>query len=258
MSDRPMPSSFDDDREYNETGFQKLSRKLREEPLIPLGSLLTCLALYNAWAAMRRGDHKQVQRMFRARIGAQAFTVMAMVAGGAYYGADRDKRRELIKLEAQQRAQERHQKWLHELEVRDEEDKQLRAAVRRKRERVELRRERERESNAKAEAEADADAEKTDAGAGAEPKQKQEEVGTDTGDAKTKGKSTGGGQVSQEEGKSGSGVLGALSEAGGGWFGAKKGEKGEGGGSKKPAGEKKPGEKGPEEKQTEAEEAPKK
>ncbi|KAI0594815.1 mitochondrial hypoxia responsive domain-containing protein [Biscogniauxia sp. FL1348] len=247
MSDRPMPSSFDDDRDYNETGFQKLSRKLREEPLIPLGSLLTCLALYNAWAAMRRGDHRQVQRMFRARIGAQAFTVMAMVAGGAYYGADRDKRQELIKLEAQQRAQERHQKWLRELEVRDEEDKQLRAAVRRKRERVELRRERERE-NAKAEAEAEAEAEKvegkTDANVDvdAESKQKQKqtqkEAGTDTGDAKAKGKA--GDQVSQEEGKSGSGVLGALSEAGG-WFGTKKGEKGEG---SKPAGGK-PGEESP-------------
>ncbi|KAI5859688.1 hypoxia induced protein conserved region-domain-containing protein [Durotheca rogersii] len=140
MTDRSMPSSFDQDKEYNETGLQKVGRKLREEPLIPLGTALTCLALYNAFRATRRGDHVQVQRMFRARVGAQAFTVVAMVAGGAYYGADREKRKELIKLEAQQRAEERHQKWLKELEVRDEEEKQLQAAMKRRQDRVEQRR----------------------------------------------------------------------------------------------------------------------
>ena len=101
----------------------------------PSGTLLTCAALYNAWRAMRRGDHNQVQRMFRARIGAQAFTVCAIVAGGAYYGKDREKRQELIKLEAQQRAEERHNKWLRELEVRDEEEKQLQDHLRKRKER---------------------------------------------------------------------------------------------------------------------------
>ena len=89
---------------------------------------------------MRRGDHDQVQRMFRARIGAQAFTVVAIVAGGAYYGEDRKKRAELLKLEAQQRAEERHARWLHELEVRDAEERNLQDAMRKRRERVESRR----------------------------------------------------------------------------------------------------------------------
>jgi hypothetical protein len=111
--------------EHNETGSQKVWRKLREEPLVPLGAILTTAAFINAYRYMRKGDHGGVQRMFRARVGAQAFTVLAMVAGGAYYGADREKRKELIKLEAQQRAEERHQKWLRELEVRDEEEKAL-------------------------------------------------------------------------------------------------------------------------------------
>ncbi|KAI8623779.1 mitochondrial hypoxia responsive domain-containing protein [Xylariaceae sp. FL1651] len=201
MADRSMPSSFDEDREYQETGFQKVTRKLREEPLIPLGTALTCLALYNAWRAMRRGDHAGVQRMFRARIGAQAFTVVAMVAGGAYYGADREKRKELIKLEAQQRAEERHQKWLHELEVRDEEDKQLKAAIRRKRERVEQKRaeKRDAEQEAKTEAAVAAAAAAVDA---------QPEIKTDT---------------TVPEAKKGSSVLGALSDAGG-WFGTRKEE----------------------------------
>ncbi|KAI0505712.1 mitochondrial hypoxia responsive domain-containing protein [Xylaria bambusicola] len=140
MADRPLPSSFDENEEYQETGLQKIGRKLREEPLIPLGTGLTCLALWNAFRAMRRGDHVQVQRMFRARVAAQAFTVVAMVAGGAYYGADREKRKELIKLEAQQRAEEKKEKWIRELEMRDEEDKKLQAAMKRKRDRLEQKR----------------------------------------------------------------------------------------------------------------------
>ncbi|KAI1819128.1 mitochondrial hypoxia responsive domain-containing protein [Xylaria intraflava] len=203
MADRSMPSSFDEDVEHQETGFQKIARKLREEPLIPLGTGLTCLALYNAWRAMRRGDHVGAQRMFRARVGAQAFTVLAMVAGGAYYGADREKRRELIKLEAQKRAEERNQKWLHELEVRDEEDKKLQAALKKKRERLEkraLEQDREREASA-ATAPSSTTPAKTEP-AGAEPAK---------------------GASDQETNKGSGGVLGALSSVGG-WFGAKKEE----------------------------------
>ncbi|KAI0452306.1 mitochondrial hypoxia responsive domain-containing protein [Xylaria acuta] len=200
MADRPLPSSFDEDKEYQETGFRKIARKLREEPLIPLGTGLTCLALYNAWRAMRRGDHAGVQRMFRARIGAQAFTVLAMVAGGAYYGADREKRKELIKLEAQKRAEERNQKWLHELEVRDDEDKKLRAAMKRKRDRLEQKRAEEAER---------------EGGGQAEPK-----VATASADATATAAATADAPSQQTAG--GSGVLGALSDAGG-WFGTRKG-----------------------------------
>ncbi|KAI0402827.1 mitochondrial hypoxia responsive domain-containing protein [Xylaria palmicola] len=217
MADRPpLPSSFDDNLEYQETGYQKIVRKLREEPLIPLGTGLTCLALYNAWRAMRRGDHVGVQRMFRARIAAQAFTVLSMVAGGAYYGADREKRKELIKLEAQRRAEERNQKWLHELEVRDEEDRKLQAAVQRKRERLEQRRADERQKKKK-EAE---DGEEGDGtakdGAAKEPRAATASATpavTAVDTAKKPEEKTGAGS---------SGVMGALSEAGG-WFGTKKG-----------------------------------
>ncbi|KAI1368237.1 mitochondrial hypoxia responsive domain-containing protein [Xylaria arbuscula] len=197
MTDRPLPSSFDQDSDYQETGFQKVARKLREEPLIPLGTGLTCLALYNAWRAMRRGDHAGVQRMFRARIGAQAFTVLAMVAGGAYYGADRDKRKELIKLEAQKRAEDRNQKWLHELEVRDEEDKKLQAAMKRKRDRLEQKRLEEQ---------------------GSEQEPKVATASTDTTTTAAASASA----DSEGKAEGGSGVLGALSDAGS-WFGTKKG-----------------------------------
>ncbi|KAK7999345.1 hypothetical protein PG990_011945 [Apiospora arundinis] len=183
MADKPMPSSFDDDREYQETGSQKVWRKLKEEPLVPLGTLLTCAALYNAWRGMRRGDHAQVQRMFRARIGAQAFTVCAIVAGGAYYGKDREKRQELIKLEAQQRAEERNAKWLRELEVRDQEEQQLQDHINRRRER----------------------------------KQQQAREA-----AKAGGEPTAAASSSDDKKEGGSNVLGALSQSGGSWFGSGK------------------------------------
>jgi hypothetical protein len=45
----PPPSSFDDDVEfYQESRWGKLKRRLKEEPLIPLGCALTCWALYEA------------------------------------------------------------------------------------------------------------------------------------------------------------------------------------------------------------------
>ncbi len=45
----PPPSSFDDNTEfYEEARWQKLQRRLKEEPLIPLGCLLTCWALFEA------------------------------------------------------------------------------------------------------------------------------------------------------------------------------------------------------------------
>ncbi|KAI0466188.1 mitochondrial hypoxia responsive domain-containing protein [Xylaria cf. heliscus] len=219
MADRPFPSSFDENKEYQETAFQKIARKLREEPLIPLGTILTCAALYNAWRAMRQGDHARVQRMFRARIGAQAFTVVAMVAGGAYYGADREKRKELIKLEAQKRAEERNQKWLHELEVRDEEDRKLQAAMKRKRDRLEQKRAEDAARDGKP----------------VEPSVATASTGTTTtADAPSQQKA------------GGSGVLGALSDVGG-WFGTKKGPAEKGPAEKGPA-EKGPVEKGPAEK----------
>ncbi|KAK5634859.1 hypothetical protein RRF57_010572 [Xylaria bambusicola] len=160
---------------------------------------LTSLALWNAYRAMRRGDHAQVQRMFRARVAAQAFTVIAMVAGGAYYGADREKRKELIKLEAQKRAEERKQKWLHELEIRDEEDKKLQAAVKRKRERLEQKR---LEEQAR----------------GQEPKV----AATLSSDSTTTASTSAEAEGKADDTKGGSGVLGALSDVGG-WFGTKKG-----------------------------------
>jgi septal ring factor EnvC (AmiA/AmiB activator) len=74
--------------------------------------------------------------MFRARVAAQAFTVVAMVAGGMYYAEDRHKQRELWKLKQQQEAEEKRQKWIRELEARDEEEKAFREKLDQRRKRA--------------------------------------------------------------------------------------------------------------------------
>ena len=104
-----------------------------------IGVALTFVALFNSYRAMRRGDRQATQRMFRARVYAQAFTILAVVAGGAYYGADRRKAKELGELKAKQEAEERRQQWIRELEVRDDEDRMLKDRMSKKRDKREAR-----------------------------------------------------------------------------------------------------------------------
>lgn len=111
-------------------------RKMKKEPLIPIGMALTVGALYNAARSVRRGDHKGAQKFFRARVAAQGFTVLAMVFGGYYYQADRHKERELWKLQRDRDSEEQRQRWIHELEVRDEEEKALQERMAKRRERA--------------------------------------------------------------------------------------------------------------------------
>ncbi|KAF4124923.1 Hypoxia induced protein conserved region, partial [Geosmithia morbida] len=128
-----MPSSFDSTPEFhNERAMQKVFRKVKEEPLVPLGIGLTVAAFINAYRALRRGDSKQANRMFRARVAAQGFTVVAMVAGSMYYSQDRAKTKELRELQSQRDAEEKRVKWIRELEARDEEDKAMRSLVQKK------------------------------------------------------------------------------------------------------------------------------
>ncbi|EDN98250.1 hypothetical protein SS1G_13108 [Sclerotinia sclerotiorum 1980 UF-70] len=158
-SNTPLPSSFDGDTDfYEENRWQKLTRRLKEEPLIPLGKsthtltlspsppslhhpstqklthplthppgcILTTLALVGATRSIRAGDHNRTQRMFRARIYAQGFTLLAMVAGSMYWDSDRKKRKEFEGVLAEQKAKEKNEAWIKELEARDEEEKEMR------------------------------------------------------------------------------------------------------------------------------------
>jgi len=95
--------------------------------LIPLGCALTCMALLGATRSIRAGDHNRTNRMFRARIYAQGFTIVAMVAGSMYWQTDRQKRKEFEGVIAERKAREKNQAWIRELEARDEEEKELKA-----------------------------------------------------------------------------------------------------------------------------------
>jgi hypothetical protein len=115
---------------------EKFVRRLREEPLIPLGCILTCWALFGASRAIRSGDHAKTNAMFRRRIYAQGFTILAMAAGSMYWQKDREKRKEYEKLQAEQQRVEKREAWLRELEARDEEQKAMRAKMQKRRERT--------------------------------------------------------------------------------------------------------------------------
>lgn len=183
---------------YNESGFQKVLRRLKEEPLVPIGCILTVAAFTNAWRAMRRGDHNKVQRMFRARVAAQGFTVLAMVAGGMYYAEDRNKQKELWKLKQQQEAEEKRQRWIKELEARDEEDKAVRAMIDKRRNKA---------------AERTANAETGAEGVAAQARAALKEAKSAQGEATETAESSS--ELAEGEKKPGGGVLSSL----GGWFG---------------------------------------
>lgn len=67
--------------------------------------------------------------MFRARVAAQGFTVFAMLAGSMYYSKDREKTKELRKLQEQRDAEEKRDAWIRELEIRDNEEKAMKARI---------------------------------------------------------------------------------------------------------------------------------
>jgi len=136
--DAPLPSSFDGNADfYNENRAEKFFRRLREEPLIPLGCALTVAALVGATRAIRAGDGNRTNIMFRRRIYAQGFTIVAMLAGSMYWQEDRNKRKEFEGVVAEKTRQEKRDKWIRELEVRDEEEKAMKAQLAQRRARRE-------------------------------------------------------------------------------------------------------------------------
>lgn len=94
-----------------------------------IGTALTVFAFVSSYRALRRGDSTTANRMFRARVAAQGFTVLAMVAGGMYYSKDRQVSQEIRKLKEQKEKEEKRQRWIRELEIRDAEEKALRAML---------------------------------------------------------------------------------------------------------------------------------
>lgn len=72
---------FDFPTPVQEGIMEKFKRKSAENPFVPLGCLVTGLVLsYGLWC-FRTGQTKKSQIMMRARIGAQGFTVAALIIG---------------------------------------------------------------------------------------------------------------------------------------------------------------------------------
>uniref|UniRef100_A0A1B6F0L0 HIG1 domain-containing protein n=1 Tax=Cuerna arida TaxID=1464854 RepID=A0A1B6F0L0_9HEMI len=64
-----------------ETGTEKFVRKVKENPLVPAGAILTTICLSLGLMSMRRGQTQMSQLMMRGRVAAQGFTIVALVTG---------------------------------------------------------------------------------------------------------------------------------------------------------------------------------
>jgi hypothetical protein len=60
---------------------------------------------------------------FRRRLYAQSFTIATLVIGNLYWQKDRVKRKDYEKNKAEIERKDKRDRWLRELEMRDEEDK---------------------------------------------------------------------------------------------------------------------------------------
>jgi len=69
-----------------ETFGEKIVRKFKEEPLVPIGTVATCTALIIAATKLRKGDSKSLNNWLRMRVIFQGLTVAAIVAGSYQYG----------------------------------------------------------------------------------------------------------------------------------------------------------------------------
>ncbi|ORX56967.1 hypothetical protein DM01DRAFT_1366630, partial [Hesseltinella vesiculosa] len=77
-----------------ESAWQRMKRKSREEPLVPAGVALTCFALVAATVGVKTGNKAYANNMFRLRVAAQGFTILAMVGGSLYYSHKEQKAKE--------------------------------------------------------------------------------------------------------------------------------------------------------------------
>ncbi|XP_043843226.1 HIG1 domain family member 2A, mitochondrial [Dromiciops gliroides] len=68
-------------RVRDETVRAKFIRKVRENPVVPIGCLATAGALSYGLYCFHRGNSQRSQMMMRTRIFAQGFTVMAILGG---------------------------------------------------------------------------------------------------------------------------------------------------------------------------------
>ena len=70
---------------HRETPLEKLIRKTKREPYVPLGVLCTVVILGFGLRALKRGDRNMSQTMMRYRVYAQGATVLAIGVGLVIY-----------------------------------------------------------------------------------------------------------------------------------------------------------------------------
>lgn len=112
------------------TFFDKIKSHCKEQPLVPIGTLLTTGAVILAAQSLRTGQRHKAQVWFRWRVAFQGATIAALVVGGLLYGkkgiekAETDA--EIIEAKAkklEEKAKLRERLWIEELERRDIEAK---------------------------------------------------------------------------------------------------------------------------------------
>ena len=116
-----IPSSFDlTKKELEEKTFwERIKFHCAEQPLVPIGAILTSAAVVLAAQNIRLGNQRKAQYYFRWRVGLQGATLIALVAGSFIYGSatisEKTKQEQL-----REKAKLREDLWIKELERRDE------------------------------------------------------------------------------------------------------------------------------------------